>query len=51
MILEWIAAEKKPETRQCRIDRTVAFAEMNLRANHPGAFAAHRSAVRDGVTR
>ncbi|SDC69904.1 YdeI/OmpD-associated family protein [Rhodococcus tukisamuensis] len=51
LILEWIAAAKKPETRQRRIDRTVALAEMNLRANHPGAFAAHRSAVRDGVTR
>jgi uncharacterized protein YdeI (YjbR/CyaY-like superfamily) len=36
LILEWIATAKRPETRQRRIDRTVALAAVNLRANHPG---------------
>lgn len=36
LILEWIAAAKKPDTRQRRIDRTVTLAAVNIRANHPG---------------
>ncbi|MFC7447913.1 YdeI/OmpD-associated family protein [Rhodococcus daqingensis] len=39
LILEWIATAKRPETRQRRIDRTVALAAQNLRANHPGVRA------------
>lgn len=33
-ILEWIAAAKKPETRQARIQTTAEMAARNLRANH-----------------
>lgn len=40
LILEWIATAKKPDTRQRRIDRTVALAAVNIRANHPGTRAA-----------
>lgn len=36
LILEWIASARKPDTRQRRIERTVALAAMNLRAHHPG---------------
>jgi uncharacterized protein YdeI (YjbR/CyaY-like superfamily) len=36
LILEWIAAAKRPDTRGRRIDRTVTLAAMNIRANHPG---------------
>lgn len=36
LILEWIAKAKKPDTRQRRIERTVALAAQNIRANHPG---------------
>jgi uncharacterized protein YdeI (YjbR/CyaY-like superfamily) len=36
LILEWIAAAKRPDTRQSRIDKTVRLAAMNTRANHPG---------------
>ena len=36
LILEWIAKAKRPDTRQRRIERTVALAEVNVRANHPG---------------
>jgi len=32
-ILEWIQNAKKPETRQKRIEETVALAEKNVRAN------------------
>ena len=39
LILEWIAGAKRPETRQRRIERTVALAAQNIRANHPGAKA------------
>lgn len=34
-ILEWIAAAKRPDTRQRRVARTVEMAENKLRANHP----------------
>jgi len=34
-ILEWILNAKKPETRQKRIEETVALAEKNIKANHP----------------
>lgn len=33
-ILEWIHNAKRPETRQKRIEETVALAEKNLKANH-----------------
>lgn len=33
-ILEWIFNAKKPETRQKRIDETIALAAKNLKANH-----------------
>ena len=33
-ILEWILNAKRPETRQKRIDETVALAEKNIKANH-----------------
>lgn len=33
-ILGWIGAAKRPETRQRRIEQTVALADQNLRANH-----------------
>ncbi|SEL99598.1 YdeI/OmpD-associated family protein [Rhodococcus maanshanensis] len=36
LILEWIATAKRPETRQRRIERAVALAAVNIRANHPG---------------
>ncbi|PRX45014.1 uncharacterized protein YdeI (YjbR/CyaY-like superfamily) [Prauserella shujinwangii] len=36
LILEWIAAAKRPETRQRRIARTAELAARNVRANHPG---------------
>ncbi|TQF75187.1 hypothetical protein FK531_03855 [Rhodococcus spelaei] len=39
LILEWIATAKKSETRRRRIDRTVALAAENIRANHPGVRA------------
>lgn len=39
LILEWIATAKRPETRQRRIDRTVALAAVGIRANHPGVRA------------
>jgi uncharacterized protein YdeI (YjbR/CyaY-like superfamily) len=32
LILEWIATAKKPETRQRRVERTVALAQENIRA-------------------
>ena len=34
IILFWISTAKKPETRQQRIEQTVALAEKNIRANH-----------------
>lgn len=34
IILEWILNAKKPETRQKRIEETVALAEKNIKANH-----------------
>jgi uncharacterized protein YdeI (YjbR/CyaY-like superfamily) len=34
-ILEWILNARKPETRQKRIEETVALAENNIKANHP----------------
>lgn len=34
IILEWILNAKKPETRQKRIEETVALAEKDIRANH-----------------
>ncbi|MFD4182284.1 YdeI family protein [Rhodococcus sp. NPDC058514] len=46
LILEWIATAKKPETRQRRIDRTVALAEVNVRANHPGVRVGGAGAAR-----
>jgi uncharacterized protein YdeI (YjbR/CyaY-like superfamily) len=36
LILEWIAAAKKPDTRQRRINQTAVLAAVNIRANHPG---------------
>jgi uncharacterized protein YdeI (YjbR/CyaY-like superfamily) len=33
-ILEWIRNAKKPETRQKRMEETVALAEKNIKANH-----------------
>lgn len=36
LILEWIAAAKRPETRRRRINQTVELAAVGLRANHPG---------------
>jgi uncharacterized protein YdeI (YjbR/CyaY-like superfamily) len=33
-ILEWIMNAKKPETRQKRIEETVALAAKNIKANH-----------------
>lgn len=36
LILEWIAAAKRPETRRRRITQTVQLAARNLRAAHPG---------------
>jgi uncharacterized protein YdeI (YjbR/CyaY-like superfamily) len=35
LILTWIASAKKPLTRLRRIERTVALAAVNVRANHP----------------
>jgi len=34
LILRWILSAKKPETRQKRIEETVALAVINIRANH-----------------
>jgi uncharacterized protein YdeI (YjbR/CyaY-like superfamily) len=34
IILEWILNAKRPETRQKRIEETVALAERNIKANH-----------------
>lgn len=34
IILGWIASAKKTDTRQKRIEQTVALAEKNIRANH-----------------
>ena len=34
IILEWIYNAKKPETRQKRIEETVALAAKNIKANH-----------------
>lgn len=34
IILEWILNAKKPETRQKRIEETVACASKNIKANH-----------------
>ncbi len=34
IILEWIAAAKRPETRTARIEETARLAAQNLRANH-----------------
>ena len=34
IILEWILNAKKPETRQKRIEDTVALAAKNIKANH-----------------
>ena len=34
IILEWILNAKRPETRQKRIEETVALAEKNIKANH-----------------
>ena len=34
IILEWILNAKKPETRQKRIEETVALAAKNIKANH-----------------
>lgn len=34
IILEWIMNAKRPETRQKRIEETVALAARNIRANH-----------------
>ncbi|MBG0830188.1 YdeI/OmpD-associated family protein [Planomonospora sp. ID67723] len=42
LILEWVAAAKRPETRRRRIDRTVSLAAVGVRAGHPG------TRVRDG---
>jgi len=39
LILEWIATAKKPTTRQRRIERTVALAAVNVRANQPATRA------------
>ncbi len=33
-ILEWIMNAKRPETRQARINKTVALATENIKANH-----------------
>ncbi|CAM3315799.1 YdeI family protein [Kibdelosporangium persicum] len=35
LILEWISAAKRPETRQRRLVQTVESAARNIRANHP----------------
>jgi uncharacterized protein YdeI (YjbR/CyaY-like superfamily) len=35
LILEWIAAAKRPDTRQRRINQTAGLAVVNIRANHP----------------
>ncbi|RBM21040.1 hypothetical protein DI005_11900 [Prauserella sp. PE36] len=45
LILEWIARAKKPETRRRRIERTVALAAVNVRANHPGVRMSDRKTV------
>ena len=37
LILAWIAAAKRPETRRRRIEQTVTLAAVNVRANHPGS--------------
>jgi uncharacterized protein YdeI (YjbR/CyaY-like superfamily) len=37
LILAWIAAAKRPDTRRRRIEQTVDLAAVNRRANHPGA--------------
>ena len=34
IILEWILNAKRPETREKRIQQTVALAEKNIKANH-----------------
>ena len=34
IILEWILNAKRPQTRQKRIDETVALAAQNIKANH-----------------
>jgi uncharacterized protein YdeI (YjbR/CyaY-like superfamily) len=36
LILEWIAAAKRADTRRRRISQTVRLAAANIRANHPG---------------
>lgn len=36
LILEWILQAKRPETRQKRIEQTVALAADNIKANHKG---------------
>jgi uncharacterized protein YdeI (YjbR/CyaY-like superfamily) len=38
LILEWIAAAKRPDTRRRRIHQTASLAGVNIRANHPGAW-------------
>lgn len=43
LILEWVAAAKRPATRERRLARTVELAARNLRANHPGATGQLRS--------
>jgi uncharacterized protein YdeI (YjbR/CyaY-like superfamily) len=44
LILMWIATAKRSETRQRRIKQTVDLAEVNIRANHPGARGRPRAA-------
>lgn len=36
LILEWIVTAKRPETRERRIEKSVALAAQNIRANNPG---------------
>lgn len=36
LILAWIAAAKRPDTRQRRISKTAELAAINVRAGHPG---------------
>jgi uncharacterized protein YdeI (YjbR/CyaY-like superfamily) len=43
LILEWIAAAKRPETRERRIAETVSLAAQGLRAHHPAPREPSRS--------
>lgn len=45
LILEWIAAARRPDTRRRRISQTVDLAAANIRANHPQSRARRGAAT------